>query len=50
MAQLSRMLAPIMGRTEAAGEIESIAERAERRALAGGLTPEDLNRLIDESK
>lgn len=49
-AQLARLLAPIMKRAGAAREIEQIAERAEQRAIADGLTPEALNRLIDESK
>jgi hypothetical protein len=49
-AQLARLLAPIMERAEAAREIERIAERAEQRAIADGLTLEALNRLIDESK
>lgn len=49
-AQLSRLIAPIMSREDAVREIKQIAENAEIRALADGLTPEELNRLINECK
>jgi hypothetical protein len=49
-AQLARLIAPIMGREEAVREIERIAQQAEPRALADGLSLEELNRMIDESK
>ncbi len=49
-AQLSRLIAPIMTREEAVREIGQIAEKAENRARSDGMTLEDLNRLIDDSK
>jgi hypothetical protein len=49
-AQLARLLPPAATREESAREIEAIAQRAEQRALADGLTLEALDRLIDERK
>jgi len=50
IAQLSRLLGPVMDRSEAIRGLQEIAGRAEARALAAGLTMEELNRMIDESK
>lgn len=49
-AQLARLLPSVATREQTAREIEEISARAEARALAEGLTPEALNRLIDASK
>jgi hypothetical protein len=49
-AQLARLLPPVATREETVREIEEIAERAEGRALADGLTLEALSRLVDASK
>jgi len=50
IAQLSRLLGPVMDRDEAIRGLQEIAGRAEARAEAAGLTMEELNRMIDESK
>ncbi|MFM8330244.1 MAG: hypothetical protein ACKN9T_00995 [Candidatus Methylumidiphilus sp.] len=49
-AQLARLIAPILSREEAVRELDRIAQQAESRALAYGLSLEALNRMIDESK
>lgn len=50
IAQISLLLGPVMDRSEAIRGLEEIAGRAEARALAAGLTMDELNRMIDESK
>ncbi len=50
IAQLSRLLGLVMDRYDAIRGLEEISGRVEARALADGLTMEELNRMIDESK
>jgi hypothetical protein len=50
IAQLSRLLGPVMDRNEVIRGLEEISGRAEARAKDAGLTMEELNRMIDESK